>query len=238
MGSHGTGRSPGPVVVLEYCGRKWQVALGEEITVGRSGACAVKLPDDTYLSRHMASLRVLDDCVLVYNRSRSKPFCLRPPAGEDRIVEPGAAMTSLPFPRFDIVAARRGGATATVQVDASAVTHDRKSLGQETLAESRATLSRPVRLTPAQLDIIIELCRPLLTKSGADARPATYKEIGERLGRGPNYVRNVISDVRRELSDRDEPGLADWEDLARWMILNRLITERDIRRSRQPDAGV
>ncbi len=234
MDSRVTGHSsPGPVVVLEYDGRRWRVSRDKEITIGRSAACGIKLPDDTYLSRHMASLRVLDDCVLVYNKSKSKPFALRPPAGEDRIIEPGAAMTSLPFPRFGIVVTRRGGATVTVQVDATAVTYDRKFFGHSTLSESKKTLGSPVRLTPAQMDIIVELCRPLLTRSGADARPATYKEIGERLGRGPNYVRNVISDVRRELSDRNEPGLTDWEDLARWMIHNRLVAESDLQGPRR-----
>ncbi|SBW29156.1 hypothetical protein FDG2_6525 [Candidatus Protofrankia californiensis] len=186
----------------------------------------------------MASLRVLDDCVLVYNRSQSKPFILRPPVGEDKIVEPGAAMTSLPFSRFGIVAVRRGGVTTTVQVDATAITYDRKFFGPTTLSRDMATVSGPVRLTPAQMDIIVELCRPLLTKSGADARPATYKEIGERLGRGPKYVRNVISDVRRELSDRNDAGLADWEDLARWMIINRLVTESDVRGLEREGASV
>jgi hypothetical protein len=138
-------------------------------------------------------------------------------------------MTSLPFPKFGIVFARQGGATVTVQVDASAISYDRKFFGDATLSESKTTVAGSVQLTSAQLDIIVELCRPLLTKSGADARPATYKEIGERLGRDPKYIRNVISEVRRELSDRGEPGLTDWEDLARWMILNRVVTENDVR---------
>ncbi|OAA19605.1 hypothetical protein UG55_10889 [Frankia sp. EI5c] len=236
MGNRSTGSSPaGPVAVLEHGGSRWRVGRGQEITIGRSSACTIKLPDDTYLSRHMALLRVLDDCVLVYNKSQSKPFLMRPPVGADRIVEPGAAMTSLPFPRFDIVVVRGGGATVTIQVDASAVTQDSMFFGSTTLSESKATIGRPIRLTPAQLDIIIELCRPLLTRCGADARPATYKEIGERLGRGPMYVRNVISDVRREVRDRSAPGLTDWEDLAHWMILNRVVTERHLDRFQRED---
>lgn len=229
VGEHGRGPStPRPVVLLEHAGSRWQVGPGSEITIGRSSACGIKLPDDTYLSRHMASLRVLDDCVLVYNKSRSKPFSLRPPAGADRIVEPGAALTSLPFPVFDIVAARRGGATVTVRVDASAVTHDREIFGQATLSESRATITRPV-FTPAQRNILGELCRPLLTGSGPTARAATYNEIGDRLGLSSAYVRNVVTGIRQNIGDQDGLQLGTWEDLARWLVLNRVITELDLR---------
>ncbi|EFC86344.1 hypothetical protein [Parafrankia sp. EUN1f] len=219
---------PGPVVVLEHGGTRWRAGRGAEITVGRSSACTIKLPDDIYLSRHMASLRVLDDCVLVYNKSQSKPFSLRPPVGADRVIEPGAAVTSLPFSEFDIVLARQGGATATIHVDASAVTYDRRFFGASTLSESRATIGGPLQLTPAQRDIIVELCRPLLTRCGSDARPATYQEIGARLNLSPRYVRNVITDIRQELSRRGVPELTDWESLAHWMILNRVVTEHDL----------
>ncbi|MBO3753014.1 hypothetical protein J5X84_43815 [Streptosporangiaceae bacterium NEAU-GS5] len=91
----------------------------------------MQLPDDEHLSRHAGSLIVLNDCVLIRNHSEHKPLVVRPSAGEDRVVEPGAATTSLSFPIFSIVFIGKGGSTVTVKVDARSL----KRAAEERAAE-------------------------------------------------------------------------------------------------------
>lgn len=235
------GRSPSePVVVLRYGGGQWTIGRGETIEIGRSRHCEIQLPNDDFLSRRMASLEVLDSCVLMRNTSTRKPFVLRPPVGEDRTVEPGGGTTSSPFRTFRIVAAGRYDAAVSIEVDATAITAD--SGPSDGTTRSPMTVGSPIEFTPAQRRILVELCRPLLTRSGVDARPATDREIGERLGLVPFYVRNVIQSVRRDLvsygvpdiqpgpPNRANSGPRDhlrWQ-LARWATRNDVVTVGDV----------
>jgi DNA-binding CsgD family transcriptional regulator len=226
---------PGSTMTVTYNGRPWRVGRGDHLTVGRGRDCAIRLPDDTHFSRNAAVLRILDDCVLITNTSTSKPFVLRPPVGEDRIVEPGGATTSLPYPTFDIVIAGRG-VNATVQVDASSV--GASPVVGPSVTGSLATEKSPVEFTPTQHRVLIALCRPMLTASGSGARPATYAEIGDRLGLSPQYVRNVIKVLRESLSGYGIPGIvpgavaAPNDDfrlpLARWAVWNGWVAADDL----------
>jgi len=142
----------------------------------------------------------------------------------------------MPFRSFRIVVAGRGGASIGVEVDASALTPDLSSASGPT--RSRPTVTSPVTFTAAQRRILAELCRPLLTKSGAAARPADYEEIGRQLGLKPLYVRNVIKKMREDLTGDGVPGLTDADveasrdgfrwPLARWLIRNSLVCSDDL----------
>ena len=222
-------------MAVAFQDRTWSLAVGQRLTVGRGSACQVRLPDDVHLSRYAGMLTVLDDCVLVRNVSRSKPLVLRPSVGEDRVVEPQAATTSLPFPQFAVVFAGQAGAAVAVAVDA-------RTLAPPQLpddARSRTTLATPVVLTPGQRRVLVSLCEPLLIRSGPQAAPATYAEIGHRLGRQPQYVRNVIKSIRETLSGHGIAGLAveqpegshhdfRWE-LARWSVRSGWVDATDLR---------
>jgi hypothetical protein len=188
---------------VRHAGREWPLAEGKRLTVGRSASCTVRLPDDEHLSRRAFALTALDGYVLIHNTSTSKPLVLRPPVGEDHVVGPGSAITSLPHRAFDVLLVGSLG-EVTIHVDARAVTPPPADTG---VTSSTDTYKSP-EFTPRQHRIIVELCRPMLTRSGSAARPATYAEIGDRLGLSPQYVRNVIKTIRENLTGDGMPGLA------------------------------
>ncbi|WP_061298859.1 hypothetical protein [Herbidospora cretacea] len=198
----------------------------------------MRFPDDEHLSRRAGSLVVLDDCVLIRNESRQKPLVVRPPAGEDRVVEPGAATASLPFPLFSLVFAGAAGAAVTVNVDARAVTPGPGQPGAEPPTASPETVTPPLALTRAQRLMLAALCEPLLVRAGPGAVPATYAQVGARLDRQPGYVRNVLKALRENLSGHGVPGLTSDDDgaahddfrwaLARWAVRTGTVTSVDL----------
>jgi hypothetical protein len=194
------------------------------------------LPDDDHLSRRAGSLRILDDCVLVRNESSRKPLVLRPPFGEDRVIESGAAITSLPYQTFDVLLTGTGGRVATIRVDAARLTPPPYT--GDTATTGPATRIEPIVLTGAQQRVLRALCSPLLCRSGAIAAPATYAEIGQCLGRQPQYIRNVVKSLRETLAGYGVEGLVRsggdaahedfrWE-LARWAIRSGWVTTADL----------
>jgi hypothetical protein len=223
-------------VLIDFDERRWVLAIGETATIGRSQRSTIRLPADTHLSRRAGSLRVLDDCVLIRNESVRKPLVIRPPSGEDRVVEPEAATTSLPYPRFELVFAGSGSRVVSVQVDASRLTPDPLLTDPQT--RTPATTAEPIQLSGAQRRILVALCAPLLRESGPRAVPATYAEIGRRLDRQPQYVRNTLKTIRETLTgygvtglipDDDGPRHADFRwALARWAIRGGWVTATDL----------
>jgi len=223
-------------VLIDFDERQWILAIGEIATIGRSRSSTIQLLADTHLSRHAGSLRVLADCVLVRNESAHKPLALRPPSGEDRIVEPEAATTSLPFPRFELVLVASGTQVLSINVDASRLTPD--PLVPDPQTRAPATTAEPIQLSGAQRRILVALCRPLLSESGPRAVPATYADIGRRLDRQPQYVRNTLKALRETLSGYGVTGLTPDDDgprhddfrsaLARWAIRGGWVTVADV----------
>jgi hypothetical protein len=215
-------------VVIEFGGRQWVISPGDLVTVGRSGSCEIRLPNDDHLSRRAGSLRVLDDCVLVRNESTRKPLVMRPPTGADRIVEPGTAITSLPFRQFEILLSGSGGQVLSIQVDACRLTPESYAFDPPTTTPE--TRAEPIVLTGSQRRVLAALCEPLLTGRGPRAAPATYAQIGQRLDLRPQYIRNVVKSLRETLTGYGVDGLAqDDQDsapddfrlaLARWAIRN------------------
>jgi hypothetical protein len=215
------------MIIIRFRGQAWNPVRGESLTIGRSRGCVLRLPDDDHLSRHAGTVHVLDDCVLVRNDSYHKPLVLRPLVGEDRVVEPRAATASLPYLEFSVLFVGRGGAVTAMEVDARALTTARRaSAGVVTRAPE--TVTRPLQMTPSQHLALVALCAPVLTRTGPDARPASYAEIGRRLGRQPQYIRNVLKSLRESLSGHGVPGLTDEDNfnqhddfrwaLARWAL--------------------
>lgn len=216
------------------------VPPGQEVTVGRSRTCDLRIahePEDDHVSRHTATLRVLADCVLIRNVSSSKLLTLRPVTGAARTVEPGAATTSLPWRQFDVVVTGRFGRDYVVQVDARGLPPSRSQVEEES-DSSPTMVVPPIILTPAQRRLLTALCEPLLTRSGPEASAATYRQVAERVGRRPGYVRNVFKQVREKLDSHGVPGLVSRErpdaaedfrlPLAMWAIRSGTITHADL----------
>jgi hypothetical protein len=227
-----------PEIVVAHAARRATARRGETVTIGRGRGATVRLPADMMISRQAAELQVLHDCVLVVNVSESKSFVLRPPVGEDRVVEPKAATASLPFSTFQLLWEGRHSACYVVNVDATAITPRSSAADDEAaIRPSGTTITSPVAFTPAQRRVLIELCRPLVTESGAAAQPASYQQIGTRLARSPLYIRNLVKAIREELSDHGVAGLVNAESasaedfrwaLARWAVRNRIVTLEDV----------
>jgi hypothetical protein len=244
------GRSPAPaeVVLVAFDGKQWRISRGQLLTLGRSRACNVHFPDDEHLSRRAGSLIVLNDCVLIRNDSHHKPLVVRPPAGEDRVVEPGAAITSLPFPVFSVVFAGHSGSTVTVRVDARPLTPDADRRGDAAVTRAPKTVTSPMALTRGQRLMLAALCEPLLVRAGPQAVPATYAQMGRRLGRQPQYVRNVVKSLRESLSGHGIPGLTTHDEgiphddfrwaLARWAVRTGVVSVEDLHDlPPEPEAG-
>lgn len=224
-------------VVVAFARQQWLLRRGQCLVFGRSRSCNVQLPDDDHLSRTAGSLQIVDDCVLVRNLSSTKPLVLRPDAGEDRVIEPSAATTSLPDASFRLVLAGRGGSVVEIAVDARAVTPPSRPVGGMA-TRSSDTVTAPMTLTAAQHRVLVVLSAPLLTERGPKAVPATYTHVGEVLGLSPQYVRNVVKTIREGMSGHGIPGLTSDDDMAphedfRWSLArsavrNGWVTEPDV----------
>ena len=207
---------------------------GDALTFGRGRDCAIRLPNDSHISRTAGSITVLEDCVLIRNQSATKPFILRPSFGEDHVVEPGGAVTSLPHRRLQIVIAGMAGTTIHLDLDVSGVTTATGPSDIKPPISDVVTTTTPFPLTPAQRKVVEALCAPMLSQRGPDAAPATYQQIGMALSLSPQYVRNVIHTVRETLTghgvpdlvtdDPTRPGTDFRWSLARYAIRNRWVS--------------
>jgi hypothetical protein len=224
---------PDGIVRVTHHGSERQLVRGGALTFGRGGDCTIRLPNDSHISRTAGSVTVLEDCALIRNHSATKPFVIRPVAGEDHVVEPGGAVTSLPHRRLQIVVAGMAGTTVHLDLDVSGVTAAAGPSDVEPSTSEIVTTTKPFPLTPAQRKVVEALCAPMLSGRGADAAPATYQQIGKTLNLSPQYVRNVIQTVRETLTghgvpdlvtdDPTRPGTDFRWSLARYAIRNRWV---------------
>ncbi|MCD5355201.1 hypothetical protein [Kineosporia mesophila] len=214
--------------------------VGQELTVGRGAGCGIRIahqPVDDHVSRMSATVRVLEDCVLVSNVSATKPLVLRPLVGGQRPLEPGAATTSMPFGEFFLVMTGRFGREYSVHVDV----HDLPSARRPSPTGEGTTQTVDgggIRLTGVQRLLLTALCEPLLTRNGAHATVATYRQIGARVGRSPDYVRAVLRRLREQLAGEGvaalvafqlEKAYADFRPaLAYWAIHSGTISPSDV----------
>jgi hypothetical protein len=225
--------SPDGTVRVAHQGTDRQLARGEALTFGRGADCTIRLPNDSHISRTAGSITVLEDCVLIRNHSSTKPFVLRPVAGEDRVVEPGEAVTSLPHRRLQIVIAGMAGTAVHLDLEVSGVTSTAGPADTKAPTSDVVTMTAPFPLTRAQRRVIEALCAPMVSRRGADAAPASYHQIGTALNLSPQYVRKVIQTVRETLTghgvpdlvtdDPTRPGTDFRWSLARYAIRNRWV---------------
>jgi hypothetical protein len=221
-------------VVVTHGGRRWTFAAGDLATFGRADTCTIRIgPADEAVSRHAGTLQVLDDCVLVRNQSRTRPFAIAPAAGGRRRVEPGEAMSSLPHDRFSVVLAGRFGDRYELRVDASEIIPaDRPALPGTRLARHTAPTG-DVHLTSAELRMLAALCEPLLRGRDDDAVPATYRAIAVRTGLRPGHVATAFHGLRRQLTEAGVPAAPDPDAdvrgrLADWALRTGRVTREHL----------
>jgi hypothetical protein len=193
------------VALIRYGNEAWQVHPGDVLTFGRGPGCDIRLADDQHLSRRAGALLGQDGYLVIRNDSTSKPIVLRPPIGEDRVIEPAAATTSLPLRCFDLILYGAGAVPVVLTVDAGPppTAPDWQPGG------TASTVTAPITLSPTQRRVLLALCEPMLTLRGPAARPATYAEIGQRLDLKPGYVRNVVKTLRESLTGHGLAGLSE-----------------------------
>jgi len=193
------------VTLVRYGNDVWELPPGGTLTFGRGSDCDIRLADDQHLSRRAGALLGQDGYLVIRNDSTSKPIVLRPPAGEDRVIEPAAATTSLPLRHFDLVLYAAGGVPVVLTVDAGPPPPAPDWLP----GGAASTVTAPITLSPTQRRVLLALCEPMLTLRGPAARPATYAEIGQRLDLKPGYVRNVVKALRESLTGHGLTGLSE-----------------------------
>jgi hypothetical protein len=232
--------SAAPYALISFGNERRLLVLDRELTIGRGRSCDLRIahdPEDDHVSRLTATVRTLEDCVLIRNESATKELALRPLVGSERAIGPGGATTSLPHPQFFLVATGRFGAEYAVHVDVRDLSPHQHRLDAD--PSTPATVSAlPISPTPAQRRLLAALCEPLLTRTGPRASPATYREIGQRVGRRPGYVRNALRRLREQLAAQGVAAMVTYnvdrvsEDfrlpLATWAIHSGTITIADL----------
>jgi hypothetical protein len=229
-----------PYALVSVLGARRLLVLDHEITIGRGRGCDLRIADDPmddHVSRLAATLRALEDCVLIRNESTSKQITLRPLVGIERQIGPREATTSLPHLQFSVVVTGRFGTEYAVHVDVRGLAPGPRRLGPD--GKTPTTANSPgVGLTPAQRRLLAALCEPLLTRAGPHASPATYRQIGQRVGLRPGYVRNVLKQLREQLASQGVAAMVTFridqvhEDfrlpLAMWALHSGTITAADL----------
>jgi DNA-binding CsgD family transcriptional regulator len=200
----------GPLLV-SHRGRVWRVPRDGELTFGRGLDVDVRVaadPQDLFVSRRAGLIRCLSDSVLVINLSSRGVLQLVADGGVTRQIGPGEAITSEPHRLFEVIVVGEYGRAYVLRVDAQQLpTPGTGDLTPDELVDGDATvLTAPYNLTPTQRRVLRALCAPMLDR-GRSGSAATAREIGAELDLRPNYVRNVLKEIREQLTAGGVPGL-------------------------------
>jgi len=221
------------VAVVSFGRQRWALADGDSISIGRQSSSDVRVganepgPEDLGISRRAATLSHAQGRIWVRNDSTTQPVYVRPLAGAGYVLEHRGDMISVTEPHLEVVLEGQV-MTYRIFVEPSAVAPSDSPEEPATVSpETQGTL--PLRSRERRL--LAALCEPLLTASGREARPASYREIGARLGLSDHTVRNQLDALREQLFRRGIPGMIGPEakdNLARYAVRSGSITPRDM----------
>ncbi len=198
------------LVRLTHGSDVWTLAPDGELTFGRGADIDIRLaadPPDLLVSRRAGLVRCLPDSVLVRNLSSRGVLRLGAYGAPTRDIAPGEAITSEPHRVFEVIVVGEYGHTYVIKVDArplpapDAVPLTRQSVGTATM------LTAPWDLSPTQRRVLAALCAPVLGPGDRQGGAASAREIGMALDLSPNYVRNVLKEIREQLTAYGVPGL-------------------------------
>lgn len=190
-----------------------ELRSGGEIDFGRASARSIRLgaePADDGVSRAAGRIAALTDGVLIWNDSTSRNLELRPRVGPSRVIEPGEGRTSQPYRWLDVVVAGTFGehVLEVVVLDRAGRPQSERAAGTPTAYAKDIA----AQLSPQQRLLLAALCRPLMTRRGGEAVPATYKQVGTDLGLSQGTVRNGLSEIRERLHGAGIRGLVGQQD--------------------------
>ena len=208
---------------------------GQRVRIGRSTVCDVQVgsgadggPEDLGVSRTAATVSMQDGRLWVRNDSASQPVYLVPGTGPD----PGARE-----PGRDRLAAHRPGHRAAPGPHPHPRRHRRAGAVPATLGDTRPiptdgpATQYLLEFTNAERRILTALCEPLLTKSGDQAKPASYAQAAERLFLSRSRVENCIADLVKKYASAGVPGLEGPEakdNLCRYAVRSGSISSTDL----------
>jgi hypothetical protein len=188
---------------------------------GRNNPCTVRLADDEHLTRRAFALKVRAGYVVIHNTSTTKPLVVRPPIGEDHVVAPGSATTSLPHRTFGIVLAGSRGDVA-VHVDAQATNSSARAA-----RAARESLGRPATRVPCASGVAgYQDAEPAAPDRRPTARVSTPPPVMGRCRGGPRWA---AGDSNPEPMDYRHRGLGRGRCAGQLMFLGRVRQHRPAR---------
>jgi DNA-binding CsgD family transcriptional regulator len=219
--------------LISYQKLRWALAEGESLSIGRRSTCDICIgspdpgPEDLGVSRHAATLSHAQGRIWIRNDSTSLPVFVRPAIGQECVLESRGDMVSIAGSVIDVVLEGQIRAyRLTIELPETITPED--AAGPTTLApETRAALP----LKPRERRLLTALCEPLLTASGHEARPASYRQMADRLGLSDHTVRNALNALREQLLSVGIPGMIGPEakdNLARYAVRSGSVTPADL----------
>jgi hypothetical protein len=225
---------PPAVALVLHEDERLSLAEGESLSVGRQSGCDLRIgsvdrgPEDLGVSRRAATISHAQGRLWVRNDSTTLPVYVRPSLGQECVLERRGDMVSFAEPVVD-VALEGQIKLYRIRIElpfAAGVTAD---AGPATVAP--ATRSR-LPLTDRERRLLVALCEPLLRGAARAARPASYKEVAERVGLSDHTVRNALDALRERLIAIGIPGMVgpDAKDnLARYAVRSGSVTPADLK---------
>lgn len=203
------------------------------VRVGRSSVCDLQVghgedgPEDLGVSRTAATISLQDGRLWVRNDSGSQPVYLVPETGPTRVLENQDEIASLPTARVTV---QLRGRIRTHEVQIELATEPTLGTTRPIPTDGPAT-QYLLEFTNAERRILTALCEPLLTKSGDQARPASYAQAAERLFLSRSRVENCIADLVKKFASAGVPGLEGPEakdNLCRYAVRSGSIGPDDL----------
>ena len=216
------------------CGTvRLSLADGESLSIGRQSSCEIRIgspdegPEDLGVSRRAATISLAQGRIWIRNDSTTLPVFVRPFVGQEYVLEGRGDMLSLTEPSIDV--AFEG------QVRSYKIRVEMPSAVEAQDAESPVTVAPATQsalpLTARERRLLAALCEPLLTGSGRDAQPASYRQIAGRVGLSEHTVRNALDALRERLASVGIPGMFGAEakdNLARYAVRSTSVTPADL----------
>jgi hypothetical protein len=211
----------------------WTVGEGESLSVGRQSTSDIRIgspdpgPEDLGVSRRAATLSYAQGRIWIRNDSTSLPVFVRPAVGQEHVLESRGDMVSVAGSRVE-VAFEGQIRTYRVEIELHGEVTAEDAQGPETAAPATQAA---LPLTERERRLLAALCEPLLTGSGREARPASYRQVAERLGLSDHTVRNALDALREQLLNIGIPGMIGAEakdNLARYAVRSGSVTPSDL----------
>jgi len=219
--------------LISYERLRWALAEGESLSVGRQSTCDIRVgspdpgPEDLGVSRRATTLSHAQGRIWIRNDSTSLPVFVHPATGQEYVLEQRGDVVSVAGSVVDVVLEGQIR-TYRITVELPEGTALEDAEGPTTHAPATQAA---LPLTPRERRLLVALCEPMLTTSGREARPASYRQVADRLGLSDHTVRNALDALREQLVEIGIPGMIGSEakdNLARYAVRSGSLTRADL----------